>query len=1222
MRQKFHNREKLFIIILIHTFLSLFWLSDTGLIFAQHYNFRTYSVEEGLAQSQVYIVYQCRHGYLWAGMFGGGLSRFDGKNFKNYSTKDGLSDNVVYSIIEGRLGNLWMGTDVGLNKYNCKVFTNYTQEDGLVQDSVRIVYEDRNGGLWLGTYSGGLSFFKNGGFVNFTAADGLTDNRIRSIFQDSQGNLWVGTLKGLNKFNGKIFVDCMLTRRLRDYQIFSILEDSQGKFWFGTGKGAYCFDGKKIITYTTAEGLSHNNINCVFQQSSGDIWITTHGGANCLEFDTGRIASFTTQEGLPNDNVEAVTEDREGNLWFSTDGGISKFSGKTFTYFSTRDGLKDNMVWSLWEDPDGNIWIGSEKGVALYNEEKGTLVNMPLKWEGIAYPFYEGSQGNLWFGTGTTVIKYDGQNYIDINESLHVDNYNVLSILEDQQGNFWFGTESNGVKKYDGQRMTDISRKDGLLDTTVNFVMEDYRGNIWMGTNSGISIYLVKKKRFVNITTRQWLPSKYVMSLLQDRDNSFWIGTYGGGVVHYGPSQNMSSISQSDEDFYTQGVVETFSTKDGLVDDEVLLMVFDDRGNLWLGTNKGIGVIDTNELKKTGKKRFKYYGKEDGFFGIECAQNACYKDSHGHIWFGTIRGAIKYSPEEDETNLVEPMVHITNVNLFFETKLGLPDNLELKYNQNHLTFEFIGISLTVPEKVMYQVKLEGFDTNWSPISRTNFATYSNIPPGNYTFKVKACNNSGVWTKEPTIYTIRIKAPFWKTWWFSLLVFAVTIGSVWGFIKIRVRQLKRHQRILKEEVHNRTLELEQEKAKVEQINLQLEQRVEERTRKLEIANKQLLNAQKMEAIGLLAGGVAHDLNNVLGGIINYPDLLLLESPANSIERNYLSAIKRSGEKASAIVQDLLTLARRGVTVDEVVNINQVIKEFLQSPELEKLLSYHQNIRIETHLHDQLLNTRASQIHLLKVIMNLISNAAEAMPEGGNIIVSTENCFLSGPVDGYDEVQKGEYVRFKVTDTGIGIPKEDLERIFEPFYTKKKMGRSGTGLGMCVVWGIVKDHNGYINIDSEVGKGTCFSLYFPATKLKCTEKEEHLSISQLEGNGEAILVVDDVEEQREVTTLMLRQLGYAVCNASSGEEAIEFISDNPVDIIVLDMIMEPGISGLDTYKRILELYPDQKAVIVSGFSENDDVKKAQQLGAGTYVKKPYDLEKIGRAVKSELQRLSDG
>jgi len=252
------------------------------------------------------------------------------------------------------------------------------------------------------------------------------------------------------------------------------------------------------------------------------------------------------------------------------------------------------------------------------------------------------------------------------------------------------------------------------------------------------------------------------------------------------------------------------------------------------------------------------------------------------------------------------------------------------------------------------------------------------------------------------------------------------------------------------------------------------------------------------------------------------------------------------------------------------------------------------------------------------MNLISNAAEAMPEGGKLTLSTENRYIDRPIRGYDDVKEGDYVILTIADTGTGISPDDIEKIFEPFYTKKKMGRSGTGLGMAVVWGTVKDHNGYIDIQSTEGKGTTFTLYFPVTREKLPEDESSLPIESYRGNGESILIVDDVEEQRNIASGMLRELGYSVVSVSSGEEAVEYLKTNNADLLLLDMIMDPGMDGLDTYKKIIELHPGQKAIIVSGFSETDRVKDLQRLGAGAYIRKPLLLEKIGIAVKEELEK----
>jgi PAS domain S-box-containing protein len=357
-----------------------------------------------------------------------------------------------------------------------------------------------------------------------------------------------------------------------------------------------------------------------------------------------------------------------------------------------------------------------------------------------------------------------------------------------------------------------------------------------------------------------------------------------------------------------------------------------------------------------------------------------------------------------------------------------------------------------------------------------------------------------------------------------------------------------------------------------VDITERKRAEQEKQRLEA---QLLRSQKMEAIGTLAGGVAHDLNNILAGLVSYPELLLMDLPEDSPLRKPISTIQKSGEKAAAIVQDLLTLARRGVAIAEVVNLNTIVSDYLKSPEYGKLREFHPNVNHETDLSADLLNISGSPVHLSKTIMNLISNAAEAMPEGGTISVSTENRYIDTPIRGYDDVKEGNYVTLIVSDAGIGIPLEDREKIFEPFYTKKVMGRSGTGLGMAVVWGTIKDHNGYIDIQSSEGEGATFALYFPVTREKLAKEKLHLSLEDIKGRGESILVVDDVEEQREIASSMLKKVGYSVTLVSSGEEAVEYMKNNQANLIILDMIMDPGIDGLETYKRVLEIHPEQKA-----------------------------------------------
>ena len=335
---------------------------------------------------------------------------------------------------------------------------------------------------------------------------------------------------------------------------------------------------------------------------------------------------------------------------------------------------------------------------------------------------------------------------------------------------------------------------------------------------------------------------------------------------------------------------------------------------------------------------------------------------------------------------------------------------------------------------------------------------------------------------------------------------------------------------------------------------------------------------MEALGTLAGGVAHDLNNVLGIVVGYAEMLLDSLDESSGLRSDATKIMEAGNRSAAIVQDLLTLARRGVQTQKVIHLNAAIRDLMKTPEFEKILSLNPRVRLETDLETDLLNIMGSPIHLSKTVINLVSNAVEAMPDGGRLTLRTMNQYLDRPIQGYDTIRGGDYVVLSISDEGEGISADDLKHIFEPFYTRKVMGRSGTGLGLAVVWGTVKDHNGYIDVQSDVGKGATFSLYFPITREGLSTDGAAVPLAEYVGRDEAILVVDDIREQRELAARMLGRLNYKVTCVPSGEEAVEYLRTNQAALVLLDMIMEPGMDGLDTYMAIREIHPQQKAVIV--------------------------------------------
>jgi PAS domain S-box-containing protein len=393
----------------------------------------------------------------------------------------------------------------------------------------------------------------------------------------------------------------------------------------------------------------------------------------------------------------------------------------------------------------------------------------------------------------------------------------------------------------------------------------------------------------------------------------------------------------------------------------------------------------------------------------------------------------------------------------------------------------------------------------------------------------------------------------------------------------------------------------------------------RRKEIERENKQLeatlQRAEKMETIGKLAGGVAHDLNNVLTALVGYPDLLLAQLPENSPFLKPLLTMQKSGMKAAAIVQDLLTLARRGVPSIKVLNVNDIINDYFKSLEFERLVTFHPHVQIERNLDPDLMNILGSPVHIFKLTMNLISNAVEALASSGMVTISTKTLKLSAPLKGYETIKKGQYCVLTVSDSGVGMNKADLQNIFEPFYTKKKMGRSGTGLGMTVVWNTVKDHNGYIDVISQARKGTTIKIYLPTTQ-KEKQRKKFTPTDEYQGNGEKVLVVDDMFEQREIVSKFLEKLGYEAHTVPGGEEALKFLIKDPVDLLILDMIMDPGIDGYETYKRALDINPKQKAIIVSGYSETKKVLKAQALGAGEFIKKPYTIDKLGIAIKNVL------
>jgi PAS domain S-box-containing protein len=1309
-------------------------LTVTG--FGQQYNFKNYSIEADLPQSQVRSLYQDTNGYLWIGTLGGGVSRFDGITFTNFTTKDGLSDNQVFTIVEDSHHNIWFGTREGVSRYDGQTFHPLNVDKDLSNSVVRAILEDHAGNLWFGTEVGVRKYNRTTFSINhFTKKNGLPGDLIRAMIVDSKGQIWFGTQGyGISKYDGMTFTNFSTCDGLVSNSVYSIFEDQKKNLWFGTLEGVSKYDGKTFRNYTVAEGLSNNFVRAIIEDRKGNLWFGTNEVGLC-RFDGNVFTCITEENGLSSNVVWSLLEDREGNIWIGTyRGGLDKYRGDTFTYFSSNDGLGDDVIRSIFPDRAGNLWFATYRGGVTRFDGK-SMTKLTTK-DGLINNFvltiFEDQKGNLWFGTYRGVSKYDGKTFTNFTQEDGLSDLIVRSIIEDRNGNIWFGTNLGGVCRYDGKTMSNFTTDDGLSNDQINTFMEDWEGTLWIGTENGLCHY--DGKTFTNISEKCGLKPKSIYSIIEGKKGSLWLGAYGDGIIRLSPPGCS---------------FEVFSSKDGLANDNVVSMIFDEKGNLWIGTEKGICQLDIEGYERRGQKIFKYYGKEEGFFGTECIHNSISKDHEGNIWFGTLRGAIKYNPHRGKKNLVEPMTHITGLRFLFGennwrdyaggiSRDGLPLGLRLPYNKNHLQLDFLGLSFTVPGKVKYQYKLAGFDDSWVqvPVSEGSYAIYSNIPPGKYTFEVKAGNNDGIWNKEPASFDFEIIPPFWQTWWFYVSCAGVLILGIYLLVQIRIRHLQRQQKVLKVKVEKATRDLKIEKEKVEQINLQLEHRVRKRTTELvkinkslqtEIADRklveealreseekfrqvvenandaifilqddvvkfpnpktvemlgyskeelekvpfyrfihpedkdkdigeptysfrvinsankvlwvdlnsvpmhwegrpaalnffrdvtekkrleeQLMQAQKMEAIGTMAGGIAHDFNNLLMGILGNASLILSEIGANHPYHTEIQNIEQYAHNGAHLTRQLLGFARGGKYEVIPTDLNRLIK---------KTTEMFSHTRKEIQIHDKyeanIRTVNVDQGQLEQVLMNIYVNAWQAMPGGGDIYVQTENITLDENDAQSYGLKPGNYVKTSVTDTGIGMDETTRQRIFEPFFTTKELGR-GTGLGLAAVYGIIANHDGSIRVYSEKEKGTTFIIYLPASGKEVPE-ENKLPEEFFVGT-ETVLLVDDEDMVSDIGKRLLERLGYNVLVAGSGKEAVEMYDKNKdkIELVILDMIM-PGMGGGEAFEGLKTINPGIKVLLSSGYSMNGRAAQIMARGCKGFIQKPFNLKELSKKVRMIL------
>lgn len=820
--------------------LLLFWLLP-WVTQAQTTSFIYYGVEQGLSQSQVQCITQDDDGNLWIGTLSG-LTQYNGREFKTYSRTDSLAEDWITALCKDKKGNIWLGHWAGgVSMYNSKTkkIQNMNLEEYTRFKMVTSIAQDEKERYWIATEGAGVFVYdpQNKKMVTLTKKDGLSSDNVYNVAIDQKGNVWVATDIGITIYdsdNTSIHSILNLGNGLHSNRITSMSLVNQSEMWIGSADAGIMVlkikDDFSVKLPTKAienagqrievkDGIASAFINCIVEDKTHNVWIGTAGGgaAKCTPFpssDRGEaitkaiIYNYNTKQGLNYFNANAIYQDRENNVWIGTDIGLNQYRGERFQIYDEADSLTNNLVWTTLCDRKGNIWLGTNDGISkisfsysdINKKEHHALKNYNVKDglpSNVILSSYEDKAGNLWFGTGFGgVCKLDisTNKFETLNRSNGLAGDIVFSICEDNNEHMWFGTKE-GVSKYDPGNRTfrNFNIADGLGGNNVYRIFKDSKGNLWFGALGG-SLSMYDGNTFKMFDEDEGMHHRFILCINEDKQNNLWFGAYGGGLYKYDGKKFIN-----------------YTVKEGLTTDSPYSIIADNDNNIWIGSSRGIDRFDETS------KKFVHYGKAEGFLGVETNPNSVCLDKEGNLWYGTIMGAVRYNPKEDKENKAEPRTFISGLKLFMKES-PFPDDDRFSYDQNHLTFKFIGISLSNPERVQYQYKLEGFDRDWLPgYTTANEAVYTNLPPGSYTFMVRACNGDGTCNITPASYKFFIAPPFWQTAVFYILAGLFVIFSIYVFDKIRTRNLKIAKKTLEEKVEERTQELAVKNAELAEKN---------------------------------------------------------------------------------------------------------------------------------------------------------------------------------------------------------------------------------------------------------------------------------------------------------------------------------------------------------------------------------------------------------------------
>jgi ligand-binding sensor domain-containing protein/signal transduction histidine kinase len=1166
-----------------------------------------YGQPQGLPQSSVYSLVQTRDGYLWVGTRGG-LARFDGVRFTTFDNRDKsqLRENEIWSLLEADDGSLWIATfGGGVSRLKDGRFQVFTRRDGVASDYVTSLSKGPDGSIWIGT-DGGVSRFRDGRFTTLTREDGLAHNFVRSVFAGRDG-VWTGSNKGgLNRIIDGRVLPAVLEGPTPGSEIYQILGDSHGTIWVPTADGLFRIEGQRSTRLTTADGLSSNTVHVVYEDARGGLWLGTDKGLDRL---VGNRFVRLGHEQTTLHAVRAIVGDREGSLWIgSFVDGLARLREQQFTSITVRDGLPDDNATTVLQDRRGQVWVGTANGVARLTE--GAIVTYPIDLPGAnnrVSAMLEDSQGRLWVGTepGLYLLTLDGDHgqrrgryhYTPVLNPA-VPRMMVRVMLEDRRGAIWMGTDLDGLVRYHDGHFTTWTTRQGLPHNGVRGLAEGRDGTLWIGTRGG-GLSRLRDGLISTFTAREGFESTSVQALYFDRDQALWIATRDG-------------LSRLKDGRFT-----TYTVNDGLYASHIYGFVEDDHGKLWMSSGKGVFRVSLAQLNAFADGKVSgitsvAYGLEHGLestVGQVAHDPIGVKTRDGRIWFCMLRGLSFADPNRLTSNRLPPPVLVESVSVNQRAFLaaGL---IDAPPGRGDLAFGYTALSFVAPEKVAFKYMLEGYDAEWIDAGDRRTAYYSNIPPGRYTFRVKAANNDGVWNAGGATATLVLQPHIYETWTFYAACGAWLLLSAFGLHRVRIRRLRAREQDLLRAVADRTKDLEDEvmerrRAEVSMRESEARSRalltavpdfvfrirgdgvvldyksdgelpgplpddlrgrnvrdllpaavagkllttivdtLESRaTRRLEYEirmrngvrvlesriavcagdevvcisrditdgralESQLRQSQKLESIGQLAAGIAHEINTptqFVGDNVRFlkdafqelaqsharhealaaaararalaPDLVAeLDASIAELDIPYLTAeIPRALEAAldgtqriARIVQSMKEFAHPGGTEKIAVDLNRAIESTIAVSSSE----WRYVAEMVTKLDPALPPVDCLLGELNQVMLNLIINAAQAIAERLG-----ESGERKGTIT-VTSARVSEGVEVRVCDTGAGIPEKIRGRIFDPFFTTKPVGR-GTGQGLAIAHTVVvTKHGGTITFETEEGRGTTFIIRLPLT-----------------------------------------------------------------------------------------------------------------------------------------------